>query len=122
MQIHYKEKALLANEYKLEKAERTKNWVGRNWINVALFGIFMSIVGPVYTHAPDGIHRTKAVAAVNVSDFGHLGTGVVFAIFYTFCMLIAYWTGKYQDKKKIAQLKEDRAKIEAELQALRDQL
>jgi len=30
MQIHYKEKALLANQYKIEKAERTKNWVGRN--------------------------------------------------------------------------------------------
>lgn len=122
MQIHYKEKALLANQYKIENALRDKNWIGRNWIKVVLLGVFMSVVGPVYTHEPDGIHRTKAAAAVDVSDFGHLGTGIAFAFIYTICALIAYWTGKYQDNKKINLLKEDRAKIEAELQAIRDQL
>lgn len=115
MQIHYKEKALLANQYKIEKAEHTKNWIGKNWIKVALFGVFMSVAGPVWTHQPDGIYRQEAISAVDVSDFGHLGTGIAFAIVYTICMFIAYFTGNYQDNKKIARLKKERVQLQEDL-------
>lgn len=118
MEIYYKDKALLANQYKIEKAERDKNWIGRNWIKALLLGVFMSVVGPVYTHQPDGFYRQKAVSAVDVSDLGHLGTGVVFALFYTICVLIAYWTGNYQDNKKIKRLKEERQLLQKELELL----
>ena len=119
MQIYYKEKALLANQYKIEKAERNKNWIGRNWVNVTLFGIFMSAVGPVYTHQPDGIYRREAVRAVDLSDLGYLGLGIAFAFFYTFCLFMAYFTGKYQDEKKISRLKKEREKLRIELHLLK---
>ncbi|KQC34204.1 hypothetical protein AAU57_13310 [Nonlabens sp. YIK11] len=118
MQAKYLKKALLANQYKIERAEKSKNWIGRNKVKVILFGIFMSVVGPVYTHEPDGLHRREAVKAVDVSDFGHMGTAIAFAIFYTLAFLVAYFVWKYQDAKQIRQLKEHRIQLKEQLTSI----
>ncbi|AGC77324.1 hypothetical protein LX97_01626 [Nonlabens dokdonensis] len=120
MQIHYKEKALLANQYKIERAERNKNWIGRNWFNVLLFGVFISFVGPVWTHQPDGIYRKKAVKALDYSDFDYVGTVAYVFVVYSICITIAYFVWKHQDEKKIRKLKAHRKELENELKVLLD--
>lgn len=122
MQIQYKEKALLANKYKIERAERNKNWIGRNWINVLLFGVFISIVGPAYTSEADGIYRKESVSALELSDFGYFGTVLCIAIWYAACMTIAYFTWKYQDNRKIKNLKKQRTELLRELDLLKKQI
>lgn len=120
MQIHYKEKALLANQYKIEKAERSKNWIGRNWINVLLFGVFISFVGPTYTSVADGVYRKKSVMALDLSDFGYFGTVLCIAIWYAACMTIAYFVWNYQDNRKIKNLKKQRTELLKELELLKE--
>ena len=122
MQIHYKEKALLANQYKLERAEKSKNWIGRNKWKVALFGLFMSIIGPVYRHEPDGLHRKKSVSAAEISDLDYMGTAILFGVFYALVMFIAYWVWKYQDEKSIKDLKKQRSVLLVELDLLEKKL
>lgn len=119
MQIHYKEKALLANQYKIERAERNKNWIGRNWVNVLLFGVFISFVGPAYTSEADGVYRKESVSALELSDFGYFGTVLFIAIWYAACIIIAYFTWNFQDNRKIKNLKNQRIKLLRELEFLK---
>lgn len=119
MQIHYKEKAILANRYKIERAERSKNWIGHNLLNVVLFGIFISIVGPTWIKEPSMFSNKKPITALEMSDFGYIGTVIYIVIWYTGCIIIAYFAWKYQDERKIKKLKKQRMLLLSELEFLK---
>ena len=63
-----------------------------------------------------------SISAVDISDLNYMGTAILFAVFYTIVMFIAYWVWKYQDEKNIKDLKKQRTILQVELDLLENKI
>ena len=59
MTREFKEKELLATQFKIERLKKESGFFKRNWIKTILFGAAITVLGPSYTSEPDIHGKTR---------------------------------------------------------------
>ncbi len=114
MSREYKKRELLATQNKRDQLKKEAGIFERNKLKTIGFGALVTILGPMYTSEPDLHGKTRNALEVSQSSYLELSLGI--AVFYSLAVVIAHFTWKRQEKKKLKALEEKIEIIKMELE------
>lgn len=102
MQKHYKEKALLATIYKIERLKSESGFFRKNWIPTMLFGIGASLLGPMYSSR--SYYHNSGETALEKSGMPYWELVLSFGVFYFLAVGTAHVVWTFQEKSRMKKL------------------
>lgn len=112
MQRHYKEKALLATKYKIERLEKESGFFRKNFINIALCGMLFALWAPTYS---DSQGRT----IMQRLEMSYWHSVIAVSIFFLIFCLLGHFVWSFQEKNQMKRLKQRKVEIEEELKQMK---
>ncbi|MDE0534800.1 hypothetical protein [Tenacibaculum sp. L6] len=112
---YYKEKHLQATRYKIENVIRQQDFLSRHRWKVIAAGIVFSFWAPTYMQ---GHYSSKRVSILEKTDYTYLKLVMLCASVYMVLCILYHLSSRYQDKKKLKELKKLEKRLEKEISEL----
>ncbi|TDQ22725.1 hypothetical protein [Tenacibaculum caenipelagi] len=112
---YHKEKHLQATKYKIENVIRQQDFLLKHRWKVIAAGIVFSFWAPAYT---PGHYSLKRTSILEKTDYTYLKLVMLCASVYMVFCLLYHFSSRYQDKKKLNELKKLEKRLEKEISEL----
>ena len=112
---YYKEKHLQATKYKIENIIRQQDFILRHRVKVVIAGIVFSFWAPTYR---SGHYSSNKESILEKSDYSYLKLVMLSASVYMIFCILYHFSSRYQDKKKLKELRDLEKRLEKEISEL----
>ncbi|WP_417799660.1 hypothetical protein [Tenacibaculum sp.] len=112
---YYKEKHLQATRYKIENVIRQQDFLLRHKWKVIAAGIVFSFWAPTYGV---GHSFSNKKSMLQKTEYNYLKLVMLCATIYMIFCILYHFSSRYQDKKRLKELKELEKRLEKEISEL----